>query len=136
MQENNANLTKNQAQSTHKSSTILFIVSIKLGTKKRSVYYFSFMKLMVSTFLVYKVKKCLLKSGEVRLGSGKVTPKHCPILPEALGKVARQPRSHLFIVSVMLTHVRGHWYSCTRVWMLMYMSKHSHCGLMILVDHF
>ena len=34
MQENNANLTKNQAQSTHKSSTILFIVSIKLGTKK------------------------------------------------------------------------------------------------------
>ena len=75
MQENNANLTKNQAQSTHKSSTILFIVSIKLGTKKRSVYYFSFMKLIVSTFLVYKVKKCLLKSGKVNpLVSGA-----CPI---------------------------------------------------------
>jgi hypothetical protein len=28
-------------------------------------YYFSFMKLIVSTFLVYKVKKCLLKSGKV-----------------------------------------------------------------------
>ncbi len=27
--------------------------------------YFSFMKLIVSTFLVYKVKKCLLKSGKV-----------------------------------------------------------------------
>ena len=76
MQENNANLTKNQAQSTHKSSTILFIVSIKLGTKKRSVYYFSFMKLIVSTFLVYKVKKCLLKSGKVNpLVSGA-----CPII--------------------------------------------------------
>ena len=36
-------------------------------------YYFSFMKLIVSTFLVYKVKKCLLKSG-------KVTPRQsfCP----------------------------------------------------------
>ena len=30
-------------------------------------YYFSFMKLIVSTFLVYKVKKCLLKSGKVIL---------------------------------------------------------------------
>ena len=28
-------------------------------------YYFSFIKLKVSTFLVYKVKKCLLKSGKV-----------------------------------------------------------------------
>ena len=28
-------------------------------------YYFSFMKLIVSTFLVYKVKKHLLKSGKV-----------------------------------------------------------------------
>ena len=32
------------------------------------VYYFSFMKLIVSTFLVYKVKKCLLKSGKVKPG--------------------------------------------------------------------
>ena len=30
-----------------------------------SVYYFSFIKLKVSTFLVYKVKKCLLKSEKV-----------------------------------------------------------------------
>ncbi len=33
--------------------------------KIESVYYFSFIKLKVSTFLVYKVKKCLLKSGKV-----------------------------------------------------------------------
>ena len=32
-----------------------------------SVYYFSFIKLIVSTFLVYKVKKCLLKSGKVNV---------------------------------------------------------------------
>ena len=41
-----------------------------LSTKYRklqSVYYFSFMKLIVTTFLVYKVKKCLLKSGKVSL---------------------------------------------------------------------
>ena len=39
-----------------------------IATQKRlilSVYYFSFIKLKVSTFLVYKVKKCLLKSGKV-----------------------------------------------------------------------
>ena len=29
-------------------------------------YYFSFIKLKVSTFVVYKVKKCLLKSGKVK----------------------------------------------------------------------
>ena len=39
------------------------------------------MKLIVSTFLVYKVKKCLLKSGKVNLptysfvsGNGKILP--------------------------------------------------------------
>ena len=37
---------------------------IKLETKIWSDYYFSFMKLIVTTFLVYKVKKCLLKSGK------------------------------------------------------------------------
>lgn len=37
------------------------------------VYYFSFMKLIVSTFLVYKVKKCQLKSGKVMLISLEVT---------------------------------------------------------------
>ena len=39
-----------------------------IASQKRlilSVYYFSFIKLKVSTFLVYKVKKCLLKSGKV-----------------------------------------------------------------------
>ena len=56
--------------SDYKNSTILFIVSIKIGTKIRSVYYFSFMKLIVSTFLVYKVKKCLLKSGKVSTQGG------------------------------------------------------------------
>ena len=56
----------NLSTKTDLFSTILFIVSIKIGTKKiRSVYYSSFMKLRVSTFLVYKVKKCLLKSGKV-----------------------------------------------------------------------
>ena len=40
---------------------------IKLETKIWSDYYFSFMKLIVTTFLVYKVKKCLLKSGKVSL---------------------------------------------------------------------
>ena len=40
---------------------------IKLGTKIWSDYYFSSMKLIVTTFLVYKVKKCLLKSGKVSL---------------------------------------------------------------------
>ena len=32
-----------------------------------NVYYFSFIKLKVSTFLVYKVKKCLLKSGKGKM---------------------------------------------------------------------
>ena len=31
----------------------------------KSVYYSSLIKLVVSTFLVYKGKKCLLKSGKV-----------------------------------------------------------------------
>ena len=39
---------------------------IKLETKIWSDYYFSFMKLIVTTFLVYKVKKSLLKSGKVK----------------------------------------------------------------------
>ena len=33
------------------------------------------MKLIVSTFLVYKVKKCLLKSGKVRPRLGDTMPK-------------------------------------------------------------
>ena len=47
------------------------------------------------------------------------TPKPCPTLPEALGKVARRHRSHLFIVSVMLTHVHG--YGCS-----LYVSMDTH----------
>ncbi len=35
-----------------------YCVDKNRNKKIRSVYYFSFMKLIVSTFLVYKVKKC------------------------------------------------------------------------------
>ena len=38
------------------------------------VYYFSVMKLIVSTFLVYKVKKCLLKSGKFSSSDGPSMP--------------------------------------------------------------
>ena len=41
------------------------------------------MKLIVSTFLVYKVKKCLLKSGKVK-------EKHHKYLPVATGKHAHK----------------------------------------------
>ncbi len=34
-----------------------------------SVYYSSLIKLLVSIFLVYKAKKCLLKSGKVKFCS-------------------------------------------------------------------
>ena len=54
---------------------VLFISLI--ATQKRlilSVYYFSFIKLRVSTFLVYKVKKCLLKSGKVSSSDGPFMP--------------------------------------------------------------
>ena len=42
----------------------ILLRSNQIVRKSQSVYYFSFMKLIVSTFLVYKVKKCLLKSGK------------------------------------------------------------------------
>ena len=35
---------------------------------------FSFMKLIVSTFLVYKVKKCLQKSGKVIRSKSQISP--------------------------------------------------------------
>ena len=70
-------------------------------------YYFSFMKLIVSTFLVYKVKKCLLKSG-------KVNPRLCPTLPKALGIYARNCRLSVPAFSGVGAHVRGHESSCTR----------------------
>ncbi|RHC72710.1 hypothetical protein DW830_13890 [Prevotella sp. AM34-19LB] len=45
------------------------------------------MKLIVSTFLVYKVKKCLLKSG-------KVSPLEGPIMPVAWASTAHQAGIH------------------------------------------
>ena len=56
-----------------------------------SVYYFSFMKLIVSTFLVYKVKKCLLKSGKVKEYCPKISPMFGHSLP-ALWAVVAQHR--------------------------------------------
>ena len=42
---------------------LYFLTSFQsIVRKSQNAYYFSFMKLIVSTFLVYKVKKCLLKS--------------------------------------------------------------------------
>ena len=53
-------------------------MSIKLGTKIWSDYYFSSMKLIVTTFLVYKVKKCLLKSGKVTIYNKEEKSTCCP----------------------------------------------------------
>ena len=48
------------------------------------------------------------------------------LCPKPWVKLPDDNRLHLFIVSVMLTHVRGYGYSCTRVWMLMYVSMDTH----------
>ena len=77
-------------------------------------YYFSFMKLIVSTFLVYKVKKCLLKSGKVIQGSEQLYPRLCPTLPKALGIYAQNYRLSVPAFSGVGAHVRGHESSCTR----------------------
>ena len=54
---------------------LYFLTSFQLIVRKsQNACYFSFMKLIVSIFLVYKVKKCLLKSG-------KVTPPEVPAMP-------------------------------------------------------
>ena len=54
---------------------LYFLTSLQsIVRKSQNAYYFSFMKLIVSPFLVYKVKKCLLKSG-------KVTPPEVPTMP-------------------------------------------------------
>ena len=51
---------------------LYFLTSLQsIVRKSQNAYDFSFMKLIVSTFLVYKVKKCLLISG-------KVTPQEVP----------------------------------------------------------
>ena len=53
---------------------LYFLTSLQsIVRKSQNAYYFSFMKLIVSTFLVYKVKKCLLK---IR----KVTPPEDPAM--------------------------------------------------------
>ena len=88
-------------------------MSIKLGTKKRSVYYFSFIKLKVSTFLVYKVKKCLLKSGKVNWISGEVCPEALPNFARSLGQSCPT-------TAVTFVHRFGHAYSCTWALVLMY----------------
>lgn len=59
---------------------------IKLETKIWSDYYFSFMKLIVTTFLVYKVKKSLLKSGKVKEAVYQNMPKPWGIYAQSLGR--------------------------------------------------
>ena len=54
---------------------LYFLTSLQsIVRKSQNAYYFSFMKLIVSTFLVYKVKKCLLKSGKVSSSDGPFMP--------------------------------------------------------------
>ena len=93
-------------------------MSIKLGTKKRSVYYFSFIKLKVSTFLVYKVKKCLLKSGKVKITifprnmgffpeMPPIFPKKAPIFPKyssLSGKVWGKPCRKMRVFSCLFVN--------------------------------
>ena len=55
-----------------------------------SVYYFSFMKLIVSIFLVYKVKKCLLKSGKVNKRFIRMCPRLGETMPKAWGEDAQR----------------------------------------------
>ena len=46
--------------------------------------------------------------------------------PEALPNFARSLGQSCPTTSVTFVHRFGHAYSCTWVWMLMYMSKHAH----------
>ena len=63
------------------------------------------MKLIVSTFLVYKVKKCLLKSGKVKF-------RRRGMLPETLHNCARSSRHLCPKYSVNSTRFLGHKCSC------------------------
>ena len=71
------------------------------------------MKLIVSTFLVYKVKKCLLKSGKVIPTIRQTYPRLCPTLPKALGTYAQNHRLIVLMFSGIRAHVHGHKSSCT-----------------------
>ena len=73
------------------------------------------MKLIVSTFLVYKVKKCLLKSGKVISSIKECSPRLCPTLPGALGTFNRDCRLKAPVFPDMVAHVPGHKYSCSWV---------------------
>ena len=75
--------------------------------KSQSVYYFSFIKLKVSTFLVYKVKKCLLKSGKVNFNHQASSPEALPNFAQDFGHLCPE-------LSVNSAHVLGHPCSCTR----------------------
>ena len=62
-------------------------------------------------------------------------------MPEAMGIYAQLPWASLPKASGMRTHVHGHAYPCTWVWVSMYVGMDTHvrgqvglCGLTILVD--
>ena len=58
---------------------LYFLTSLQsIVRKSQNAYYFSFMKLIVSTFLVYKVKKCLLKSEKSPLQKFLLCPSRGP----------------------------------------------------------
>ena len=62
----------------------------------------------MSTFLVYKVKKCLLKSGKVTCDAKELPPRRCPIYPKALGIFAQHPEAFPPIVPGTVPHSVGH----------------------------
>ena len=68
----------------------------------------------MSTFLVYKVKKCLLKSGKVMEAIVRVLLSVCPILPKALGILARNKRLKVLVLSGISTRACGHKHLCFR----------------------
>ena len=95
----------------------------------------------MSTFPVYKVKKCLLKSGKVKsalirksqLVSEKSTQRFaqlCPtpwvLMPKVVGHLCPSYRSFVPIVSVICAHRIGHSYPSFRSFVLMFMVIHAH----------
>ena len=62
----------------------------------------------MSTFLVYKVKKCLLKSGKVTCDAKELPPRRCPIYLKALGIFAQHPEAFSPIVPGTVPHCVGH----------------------------
>ena len=69
----------------------------------------------MSTFLVYKVKKCLLKSGKVTELCAQTYPRLWASLPNYVGHGCPRLWVWIPIVLVTHTHVRGHGYPCTWV---------------------